>query len=207
MALTSTPVQDRRRFTRGDPSGRFEVNFLRPSGLISAESVNISEGGLCVRLEQMLEVRSLVQLQLTPSSARARLPAPRQRAGQAGRPVRCTGRVTWVMQRLDLRTSPPFLFDAGIELINPPPLLRQLSMPRGEAAVAKRRPATHHKTLESAVIRGREFNPRLERAPGQAGRWHLVVSVDGVPCFSEHYPSERTATAAWARFKRRQARR
>ena len=194
MALASTQVQDRRRFTRGDSADRFEVNLLRPSGLIPAESVNVSEGGLCLRLQEMLEVRSLVELQLTPSTARAR------------RPVRCTGRVTWVMQRLDLRTNPPFLFDAGIELINPPPPLRQLAGSRGEGA-GKRRPATHHKLLESAVVRGREFIPRLERAPGQIGRWHLVVSVDGVACFSEHYPSERGAAEAWVRFKRQQARR
>ena len=193
MALASTAVQDRRRFSRGDAASHFAVNLLRPSGVIPAESVNVSEGGLCVRLQEMLEVRSLVQLQLTSSAARAR-------------PMRCTGRVTWVMQRLDLRTSPPFLFDAGIELINPPPPLRQLAVSRGEGA-GKPRPATHHKALESAVVRGRAFTPRLERAPGQTGRWHLVVSVDGVPCFSEHYPSERAATAAWARFKRQQAKR
>ena len=193
MALASTAVQDRRRFTRGDPPSRFEVNLLRPSGLIPAESVNVSEGGLCVRLQEMLEVRSLVQLQLISSSSRVR-------------PMRCTGRVTWAMQRLDLRTSPPFLFDAGIELINPPPPLRQLTGSHTEAT-GKRRISTHHKSLEAAVIRGRAFSPRLERVAGQVGRWHLVVSVDGVPCFSEHYPSERAATAAWARFKRQQARR
>ena len=191
MALASTQVQDRRRFTRGDSADRFEVNLLRPSGLIPAESVNVSEGGLCLRLQEMLEVRSLVQLQLTSSAARAR-------------PMRCTGRVTWVMQRLDLRTSPPFLFDTGIELINPPPPLRQLAGFRAEAA-EKRRTSTHHKSLDAAVIRGREFSPRLERVADQVGRWHLVVSVDGVACFSEHYPSERAATAAWARFKRQQA--
>ena len=193
MTLAPTPVQDRRRFTRGESADRFAVNLLRPSGLIAAESVNVSEGGLCVRLQEMLEVRSLVQLQLTSSAARAR-------------PMRCTGRVTWVIQRLDLRTSPPFLFDAGIELINPPPPLRQLAGSRAEAA-GKRRISTHHKSLEAAAIRGREFIPRLERVAGQVGRWHLVVSVDGVPCFSEHYPSERAATAAWARFKPQQAKR
>lgn len=192
MALTSTAVQDRRRFTRGESPGRFEVNLLRPSGRIPAESVNVSEGGLCVRLEEMLEVRSLVQLQLTSSAARAR-------------PVRCTGRVTWVMQRLDLRASPPFLFDAGIELINPPPPLRQLAAP--SAGAGKRQPATHHKTLDAAVVRGRAFHPRLERVPGQVGRWHLVVTVDGVPCFSEHFPSERAAAEGWVRFKRQQAKR
>ena len=195
MALTSTPVQDRRRFTRGEPSSPVEVNLLRPSGLISTESVNVSEGGLCVRLEEMLEVRSLVQLQLTLASARAR------------RPVRCTGRVTWVVQRLDLRTTPPFLFDAGIELIDPPPVVRQLTVPRGEGVAGKRRPALFQKTLESAVVRGRTFLPQLERAPGQTKHWHLVVLVDGVPCFSEHYPSERAAMAGWVRFKRQQAKR
>ena len=113
----------------------------------------------------------------------------------------------WIIQRLDLRNTPPFLFDVGIEFMDPPPLLRQLMAQRGGILPRQKGRATQSKRLIVAVIRGREFVPRLERSSTRALRWHLVVSVDGVPCFSEHFPSERAAMAAWERFKRQQARR
>jgi len=75
-----------------------------------------------------------------------------------------------------------------------------------ELAELKRRAASR-RILEPFLARGRDFTPRLERASSRPPRWHLVVSVDGVPCFSAHYPSERAAIAAWAKFKRQQARR
>ena len=201
MAMTSAPVQerDRRKFIRGDFPPRFAINLLAQHGSIAADRVNVSEGGLCIRLREMLEVRSLVQLELTPTP---RSEAPRRR------PVKCTGRVTWIMQRLDLRNAPPFLFDTGIEFVDPPPTLRQFLAQEGvDLGGLKRRSASQQIIAEPAAIRGRAFVPRVERTSGRPPRWHLVVSVDGVPCFSEHYPSERMAMAAWATFKRRQAKR
>ncbi len=58
-----------------------------------------------------------------------------------------------------------------------------------------------------AVVRGRQFTPRLERTTHQPLRWHLVVLVESVPCFSGHYPSERAALAAWTQFQRDQHKR
>jgi hypothetical protein len=164
---------------------------------MTINSVNLSEGGVCVRLDDMhdpLEVRSLVRLQLTPT-----------RVGMSKR-VECTGRVAWVIQRLDLRSTPPFSFDVGIEFVDPPHVLRQFLNQRSDVTPLKGR-TVREKRLESAVIRGRHFIPRLEREPNHAPHWHLIVSVDGTPCFSGHYPSDRAAVTAWATFKRRQAKR
>ena len=49
--------------------------------------------------------------------------------------------------------------------------------------------------------------PRLERSPGPRPGWHLIIAVDGVPCLSERYGSERAAKSAWDAFRRRQSRR
>jgi hypothetical protein len=57
------------------------------------------------------------------------------------------------------------------------------------------------------MIRGRQFIPRLERDAHRPSQWHLVVSVDGAPCFSNRYPSERAALSAWSQFQRQQAKR
>ena len=206
--LTATPIQERRRFARGETVPRLAINLLQPP--LVAGNVNISEGGLCLRLAEHLEVRSLIQMEIAPE--RASLPSLGDR--QAPRSVQCTGRVSWVMQRLDLRDTPPFLFDVGIEFVNPSRTLRQwLALPSlGRTPVAA-------KQLLPVTIRGRSFSPQLERVPGRAvpstasraksrdaGRWHLVVTVGGVPCFSQRYASRQDAERGWAAFKRQQAR-
>ena len=196
MALTSTSIQERRRFVRSEAPGHVAINLLQPS--LAAAHVNVSEGGLCLRLRQMLEVRSLVRLQLTSGG---------QGPVRARRPVKCTGRVTWVMQRLDLRDVPPFFFDTGIEFVDPPLALRQLMIQHGMELAASKRTSARQRMPEHSVIRGRAYAPWLERTSTRPPRWHLVVSIDGVPCFSEHYPSERSALASWAKFKRQQSRR
>jgi hypothetical protein len=159
-------------------------------------------------MQDPLEVRSLVRLQLTPARAGAGEGRPGDRGGglRLSRRVECTGRVAWVVQRLDLRSTPPFPFDVGIEFVDPPPALRQFLAQRSAIASLKGRPV-REKRLGSAVIRGRHFIPRLEREPSHPNPWHLVVSVDGTPCFSGHYPSDQAAMAAWTTFRRRQARR
>ena len=192
MARTATTIQERRRFTRHGAL-HCSVDLLRSPGSVTAESVNVSEGGLCIRLDQMLEVRSLVQLQLTPY--------------RKSRPMACRGRVTWVMQRLDLRDMPPLLFDTGIEFVSPSPSLRQFLIRQGVELMATKRESVRRTQLEPAVIHGRTFVPRLEHTATRPSRWHLVVSVDGVACFSEHVPSERAAVTAWTKFRRRQAKR
>ncbi|MBI2104352.1 MAG: PilZ domain-containing protein [Candidatus Omnitrophica bacterium] len=193
--MTATAVTERRKSARQAPPSRFTVHLLQANGATATEGVNVSEGGLCLRLREMLEVRSLVQLQVTPGDG-----------GKGRRPVRCAGRVTWVMQRLDLRGTPPFVFDTGIEFVNPPPGLRQRVIPAGAGPVTPGR-TTRSLRLGPAVIRGREYVPRIERSPGSPARWHLVILAEGVPCLSEHYPSERAALAAWTRFRRQRAKR
>lgn len=192
MAVTA-PLQERRRFARSEPSDRFLINLLRPEGPLAADYVNWSEGGMCLRLQETLEVRSTVRLQVM--------------AGRA-RPVECTGQVAWVMQRMDLRGIPPFLFDIGIRFVNPPLPLRQW-MAQREGALAPpptNGPPAQETVLEPSTIRGRQLVPRLLREAGRSSPWHLVVSVDGLPCFSGHYASQRAATIAWAVFQRQQAR-
>lgn len=194
MAL-KTLTQERRRFPRTVSGARLSINVIHPSAR-SVSQVNYSEGGLCLRVDEALEVRSLIRFQVAPA-----------RAGDGHRrPVECTGRVAWVIQRLDLRSIPPFLFDVGIEFVDPPPFLRRLIAQRANVATAQDRSAPG-KSLDVAVIRGRQFIPRLERDAHRPSLWHLVVSVDGAPCFSSRYPSERAALLAWGLFQRRQAKR
>ncbi len=196
MAI-KTALPERRQFTRDPLSARLAVNLLQPSSL-SVNNVNYSEGGLCLRLERALEVKSLVRLQVAAEGAKSL---------KGRRAVQCVGRVAWVMQRMDLRSMPPFLFDVGIEFVDPSPLLRQLMMSQGSQLAALKEPHTKEKLLESAALHGRQYMPHLEHDGHHAKRWHLVVSVDGVPCFSGHFVSERMALTAWAQFKRQQARR
>ena len=195
MALASTAVQERRRSNRAESPPRLAIDLLRSDRRLTVDPVNISEAGLCVRLAERLEVRSLINLQLTPS---------RTAANRVAKPVRCEGRVAWVIQRLDLRDTPPFLFDVGIEFAQPPAILRRLMT--GRRAARRAQPARTVE-FESAAIRGRQFVPKVERTPGHAQPWHLVISVDGVPCFSERFGSAASARAGWQAFRRRQARR
>lgn len=194
MALSSTTVQERRKFTRGLPPSRLAIQLVRPEGILAADYVNGSEGGLCLRLQETLEVRSLVRLEVLP--------------GHASRRLACQGRVAWVMQRLDLRGIPPFLFDVGIEFINPPPALRHwLTRHGGHVNAAVAGSSAREKALEPSVIRGRRYLPQLRREPDREQPWHLVVSVDGLPCFSGRYSSERAALTAWNAFKRQPTKR
>jgi len=190
-------TQERRRFPRSAPGARLSVNLVHPYAR-SVSHVNYSEGGLCLRLDEALEVRSLIRFQVAPVRSGE---GPR-----SSRSIECTGRVAWVIQRLDLRSMPPFLFDVGVEFVDPPPLMRRLIAQRATPAPAQARGAPA-RALEAVVIRGRQFVPRLEREADHPTRWHLVVFVDGAPCFSSRYPSERAALSAWSQFQRQQAKR
>src|SRR3989338_6777358 len=105
MAL-KTLTQERRRFPRSAVAARLSVNLVHPR-TASVSHVNYSEGGLCLRLDEALEVRSLIRFQVAPAKSGERPKSPRL--------IECTGRVAWVIQRMDLRSMPPFLFDIGIE--------------------------------------------------------------------------------------------
>ncbi len=189
----ATATQERRQFARNELSAPVAVSVARFRKAIPANSLNLSRGGLCVRLEQALDIHSLIRFHVAPA--------------RPSRPVECTGRVAWIMQRLDLRAAAPFLYDVGIEFVNPPAMIRQLLAAHGMRVASAKRRSTRERALEPSLIRRRRFVPTLEPAGRSALRWHLVVSVEGTPCFSGHYPSERAAASAWAEFKRRQARR
>jgi hypothetical protein len=188
-----TAVRERRQFTRTGNLSHVAINLLEPRAVRQVSHVNYSEGGLCLRLEEALEVRSLVRLQVSRTGTDE----------TADRPTELTGRVAWVVQRLDLRNAPPFLFDVGIEFIQSGRLRHLSALAAGSNARKVR--TSHSKILEAATVRGRVFMPGLER--DTSARWHLVVSVEGVPCFSGRYPTEREALAAWAAFQRQQTKR
>ena len=193
-----TVVQERRKFSRTEPARTLAINLLQPRGSIIPQSINVSEGGLCLRLEEALEVRSLIRLQLCPGGANS---------FKGERAVECTGRVAWVIQRQDLRSGPPFVFDVGIEFVDPPRVLRRFIAQQGHGLVTLKGRPVQEKALEPALLRGRLFVPTLRREANRASPWHLIVSVDGTPCFSGHYASERAATAAWATFRHQQTKR
>ncbi len=194
---TKSSIKERRQFGRATWPVDVTISLLEPQGLDLVDHVNVSEAGLCLRLPANLEVKSLVRFQLTPN---------RNRLGKF-RPMECTGRVAWVTQRLDLRNVPPYLFDIGIEFVNPTPVLsRLLSLHeevRGERHLAA---VSVPKKLVGADIGGRCFVPRITRDGGKSTPWHLVVSVDDSPCFSHHFATEHAAYEAWTQFQRQQAR-
>ena len=197
MSVTSAPIHERRRVLRGEWPARFGVNLLKPQGAVTAEGVNMSRGGMCLRLQEVLEVRSVVRLQLNPEGpGGSRLP----------RPLECLGRVRWVVQRLDLRSAAPFLYDVGIEFVEPPAGWGRAVTPQARAEGEGKARSVRQKTLAPAVIRRRTFTPALERSLHRPDPWHLIVSVEGVPCFSRRYASERDAMTGWAAFKREQGR-
>ena len=196
MALKT--LDDRRRATRVQLPGRVELEVPHRT-LVAGSSLNLSEGGLCVRVEESLDVRAPVTLRLFPQ--------PRSR------PLECTGRIAWVVQRSDLRTVPPPLYDVGVQFVRTSARLRQLASRLGvilrDLSTRAPRPSTgaagklvKHSSLQPTALRGRNYEPRLihELAPHSA--WHLVVKVDGAPCFSRHYPSEREGLDGWKQFKR-----
>ena len=192
MALKS--IDDRRRSIRLGYQGRVELNVRGAPSQLVADSINFSEGGMCVRLGESIDVRASVILRLFEPAR--------------SRPLECAGRVAWIVQRLDLREQPPFVYDVGVEFTNPSGRLRQFASRMGvtlKAGGRRQAPAGRGRAdqlLEPVLIRGRRYHPRIRRETPPAGRWHLVVTVDDVPCFSQRFDSERQAVASWKQFKR-----
>ena len=183
------PVEERRTALRVELPGRVEIAVPHLPTRLEASSLNLSERGICVRLQETLEVRSDVRLRLFVEAAR--------------RPVECDGRVAWVVQRLDLRDAPPFLYDVGLEFVKPSPRLRQFAARIGVLLRPSRSAPTQNGLLQPVTIRQRCYVPRLKQEPAGIDRWHLVVTVDGAPCVSARCASTREAIESWQRFKRR----
>jgi len=169
-----------------DPRGARQAGVLNPRGRLEASSVNLSERGVCVRLQEILEIRSCVRL---------RLFAPPHK-----RPLECAGRVAWVIQRLDLRDAPPYLYDVGVEFLDPPTRVRRFASRVGIALRPSGEKTTRGILLKPATIKGRLYVPWLERQSSPHPCWHLIVRVEGVPCFSGRYPSQQEAMKAWEQF-------
>ena len=73
------------------------------AAFMPCEPRNVSIGGICLRLEEDVELRSEVEVELVA----ANLPQP----------LHCHGRVNWTTARLDVRAQPPIPYDVGIEFI------------------------------------------------------------------------------------------
>jgi len=185
MALAST-LTERRRLPRVDFSGRVELDMPVSQRRLNADSINFNEGGICVRVQEVLEISSQVRMRLFAQSL--------------ARPLEFGGRIAWVIQRLDLRDIPPFLYDVGVEFVNPPARLRTFASRIGIFVKAASRPTKP--SLQPCSLKGHCYTPRITRESSMQGSWHLVVLVEGVPCFSGRYASERDALQMWNRFKR-----
>lgn len=204
---SSAAVQERRRFPRGFLPPRVAINLIQSDRSLNADYLNVSEGGVCLRVQEELAVGSLVQFQFSPHRPREAVRRGEHRAAwfSGQRPLQCRGRVAWVTQRMDLRGIPPFVFDVGVEFVQRSARFPGLLSRGPSEAAVPHQPSAHRKAFAPTLVRNRCFIPRLERTTDAAWRWHLIVSVDGTPCFSERYPSEREALAGWVRFRRHQA--
>jgi len=203
-ATSAVHTPEQRKVARVEFQTHVEIDLDQPSFLkrkteprprtpalphLEANSLNLSEHGMCLRLQAALEIRSRIRMRLFPEPAK--------------KPLECAGQVAWVVQRMDLRDTPPFVYDIGVQFIDPPARLRQLASRVGIDLKALA-PAIKQPTLEAITLNGRRYLPRLEREAA-TGTWHLVVWIDGVPCFSHRYPSQREATNGWELFKRQTA--
>ena len=189
--LASPSAQERRTAPRVPFHGSITLEVLDSSLRVETQAVNISKRGLCLRVQESLDINSRLRMQLRD--------LPRKR------PLACQGRVSWVVQRLDLSEAAPFIYDVGIEFIDPSNLLRRLANRLGLALVTPAVRTGAGRTLRPAVIRNRLHIPCLTHEPGVAKRWHLVISIDDAPCFSRRYSSSSDALEAWRRFKRNPA--
>ena len=195
--LASAPTQERRAAPRVPFHGSVTLEVLSSSLRVATQAVNFSERGVCLRVQEALDINSRLRLQLHDQHRK--------------RPLACQGRVSWVVQRLDVREAAPFVYDIGVEFIDPPNLLKRLASRLGVALVMPAARNGADRTLRPAAIRDRLHVPQLTRERserserGVSSRWHLVVTVDGSPCFSRRYASAREALEAWRRFKRQAA--
>ncbi len=180
-------VQEHRKRARGPFGSRVQVAVPPAARAMEANSVNLSEGGMCLRLKEVLEVNARVQLRLFAQAKK--------------RPLMCAGRVAWVMQRLDLRARAPFVYDVGVEFVKPPLTLRQVTSTLTRP-VLRPTVVNGRMPLEPTLVGERRYLPTLQREPAAGGSWHLVVRVDGVPCFAKRFRSQQDASRAWGAFQR-----
>ena len=108
--ITVPPSTEKRQFFRAAFDGQALIRTERHPAFVQCEPRNVSVGGVCLRLDEEVDIRSEVDVQLvgTPLT----------------QPIQCRGRVNWTTARLDLRAQPPIPYDIGIEFVGLSPTLR-----------------------------------------------------------------------------------
>ena len=107
---TYPPSAEKRQYLRAPFDGQTLIRTERHVGFVPCEPRDVSMGGICLRLEEDVDLRSEVDVQLVGA------PLPQ--------PIQCHGRVNWTTARLDVRSQPPIPYDVGIEFIGLSPQLR-----------------------------------------------------------------------------------
>lgn len=90
---------DQRRFPRGKYKCVVTVKHAGSTTPIAVMTENIGVGGICVLLEQGLDIFSVVQLEIGLEDGNP--------------PMRMGGTIVWVVRRRELRKGPSF--DTGVE--------------------------------------------------------------------------------------------
>ena len=184
--------QERRRKLRTPWYQRVELRLRESNAMVNASSLDVGEGGMRLRLSGDVSVNSRLTLRLF--------------SGAADKPLECSGRVAWVVQRLDLRQLPPYIYDIGIEWVNPPEALRRVAAGAGSGAAIPKGHSHRIQHFGPVVIRERTYVAQLERESSLGEGWHLVVRADGAPCLSRRFGLEREAIDGWERFVRQRKR-
>ena len=109
--MTTTPApHEQRRSLRVAFGGQALIRAEGHVAFMPCQPQNVSVGGVCLRLNEDMELRSEVDIQLV--------------APELSHPIQCHGRVNWTTARLDVRPQPPVPYDIGIEFVGISPALR-----------------------------------------------------------------------------------
>lgn len=186
-------INDNRRDERQKFPSDWHIKVLGSASLKSIDGVNISCRGACLRTGTPMEINTQLQLRMEHRQSTLKV-------GKAAAES-CLARVAWVQQRLDLRDTPPFVFDIGIEWVNEPARLIR-SLFGDSPADATGMPAGARRLVKPWSANGREYSATLIEDLSAQVPWHLVIRVDGAPCLSRRFDSERAATNALRAFKK-----
>jgi hypothetical protein len=91
---------ERRRFPRAEFPCKVIIGS--PIRLLASHTENIGEGGIRVILEERLHPFTKVSLELF---------------FEREKPIRCKGRVVWIVEKVNPIENEPLLFDTGIEFV------------------------------------------------------------------------------------------
>ena len=108
--MTTEPVTEKRESPRLPFDGQTLIRTGDHTTFTPCEPRNVSIGGMCLRLDEEIELQSEVEVQIVTSDG--------------PQPIQCHGRVNWTTARLDVRAQPPIPYDVGIEFTGLSPQLR-----------------------------------------------------------------------------------